>query len=96
MANKELTSHLDTMTSKVASLETKISSLEVKIDKLITLSPRKNTYDRNSNHYCWTHGRTFNSNHTSKNCTQRKDGHKENATLHQKMGGNDKNCNLSD
>ena len=95
MANKELTSHLDTMTSKVASLETKISSLEVKIDKLITLSPRKNTYDRNSNHYCWTHGRTFNSNHTSKNCTQRKEGHKKNATLHQKMGGNDRNCNLS-
>ena len=95
LANKELTTHLEAMTTKVTSLETKVSQLESKIDKLITLASKRITYDRSSTHYCWTHGRTFNSNHTSKNCTQRKDGHKENATLNTRLGGSDRNCNLN-
>ena len=37
--------------------------------------------------YCWSHGITQNLKHDSKNCTRRKEGHKENATLHNKMGG---------
>ena len=90
-ANKQLTDHLNAMTAKVTNLETTIAKLESKIDKLITLSSRRSTYDRNSNYYCWTHGRTFNSNHTGKNCTQRKDGHKEDATLANRMGGSDRN-----
>ena len=89
MANKELTSHLDTMTSKVASLETKISSLEVTIDKLITLSARKSPYDRNSNHYCWTHGAC---NHQSAACNQPHANHGWHANFRDRMGGNPAGC----
>ena len=42
--------------------------------------------------YCWTHGRTYNDLHISCTCKNRKEGHKENATLHNRMGGSDKNC----
>lgn len=37
--------------------------------------------------YCWSHGITQNLKHDSKNCIRKKEGHKENATLHNKMGG---------
>ena len=39
--------------------------------------------------YCWSHGITQNLKHDSKNCTRRKEGHKEDATLHNKMGGSE-------
>ena len=35
--------------------------------------------------YCWSHGITQNLKHDNKNCTRRKEGHKEGATLHSKM-----------
>ena len=89
-ANQELTTHLTTMTDTVSNLENKIISLESKIDTLLLRS--KSAYDRNSEAYCHSHGRTFNPNHTSKTCVQRKNGHKQNATLHNRMGGSSKNC----
>jgi hypothetical protein len=39
--------------------------------------------------YCWTHGITSNLNHTSKACTRKSEGHKDDATYDQKMGGNE-------
>ena len=50
--------------------------------------------DTTSTWYCWTHGRTFSESHTSKTCRNRREGHQENATLHNKMGGSTKNCVL--
>lgn len=44
---------------------------------------------RNNNKYCWTHGAT---NHTGKNCNKRKDGHQEEATFKNKMGGSTYLC----
>ena len=41
-------------------------------------------------HYCWSHGRC---NHQSKDCRNKKEGHKDNATLKDKKGGSTKNCN---
>jgi hypothetical protein len=38
--------------------------------------------------YCWTHGHTTNSNHTSATCNYRGDGHQATATLSHPMGGN--------
>jgi hypothetical protein len=37
--------------------------------------------------YCWTHGSTLNSSHNSCTCLKRADGHQEQATVSNKMGG---------
>jgi hypothetical protein len=39
--------------------------------------------------YCWTHGHTTNSNHTSASCQKQADGHKVTATKTNTMGGSD-------
>ena len=39
--------------------------------------------------YCHTHGVTTNLSHTSSNCSRKKDGHKDAATLSNRMGGSD-------
>jgi hypothetical protein len=38
--------------------------------------------------YCWTHGATFTMTHTSKTCNKRAEGHNENATINNMLGGN--------
>jgi hypothetical protein len=39
--------------------------------------------------YCWSHGITSNLRHTSCTCTRKKEGHKDDATLNNRMGGSD-------
>jgi hypothetical protein len=41
--------------------------------------------------YCWTHGHTTNSSHTSATCNNRGDGHQATATAAHSMGGNTDN-----
>jgi hypothetical protein len=38
-------------------------------------------------YYCWTRGLNRNPKHTGITCTRRDDGHKEDATLDNRMGG---------
>jgi hypothetical protein len=38
--------------------------------------------------YCWNHGHTTNSSHTSSTCNHRDDGHQATATAAHSMGGN--------
>lgn len=38
-------------------------------------------------YYCWSHGLSRNPNHTSPQCTRKKQGHKDEATLWNKLGG---------
>ena len=42
--------------------------------------------------YCWSHGITTNLRHTGKSCTRKKDGHKSEATLTNKMDGCTETC----
>jgi hypothetical protein len=42
--------------------------------------------------YCWSHGITHNLRHHSGTCKRKKDGHKDSATLHNKLGGNTEVC----
>ncbi len=42
--------------------------------------------------YCWSHGITKNLNHNSKTCSRKKEGHKDNATLNNRMGGCNERC----
>ena len=39
--------------------------------------------------YCWTHGVTRNLHHSSKSCSRKNEGHKEEATFGNRMGGSD-------
>lgn len=38
--------------------------------------------------YCWSHGLGLNSNHTSRTCIRKADGHRDEATLGNMLGGN--------
>ena len=42
-------------------------------------------------HYCWTHGYTAGHWHTSKNCRNKNEGHKDDATATNNMGGSQAN-----
>ena len=42
--------------------------------------------------YCWSHGITKNLKHNSKECKRKKEGHKDEATLNNKMGGCTERC----
>lgn len=96
-ANHTLTQQLKDMTAILQQVQNTVTQLEQKIDKLLARPSKPPvTYDRNSTHYCWSHGRTFNSNHTSKSCRFRKPHHQEGATLQNKMGGSDSRCGPSE
>ena len=40
--------------------------------------------------YCWTHGSSINIKHTSSTCKNKAEGHQDNATTENKMGGSEK------
>ncbi len=42
--------------------------------------------------YCWSHGITKNLNHNSMTCSMKKEGHKDQSTLTNRMGGCDDRC----
>ena len=48
--------------------------------------------NKNNKSYCWTHERTCNPRHVSLNCRNKRDGHKDEAVLSNRMGGSDKYC----
>ena len=50
---------------------------------------RPRTTDAPPTRYCWSHGLTY---HSGTHCKHRKPGHLEQATLQDRMGGNDKGC----
>ena len=54
---------------------------------------RDRGYDANSRHYCWSHGLTRSSNHTSANCRTPEEGHERTATFTNRMGGSNFKCN---
>ena len=41
-------------------------------------------------YYCWTHGLGKNRNHTSATCNNKAEGHKDEATADNMLGGNNK------
>ena len=58
-----------------------------------TVTRRQNNgYDPNSNHYCWSHGRTCTPNHISLNCRTPEPSHQRNATFDNRMNGSNFRC----
>ena len=86
-----------TLTTQLNDITTIIKQLELKVNGLADTNqrgPRQSDYNRNSEHYCWSHGRTRNPNHVSSNCRNKKEGHIDTATLHNKQGGSERYCNM--
>ena len=52
----------------------------------------RNRARRIMDHYCWAHGA---GNHKGSNCHNKKEGHKDNATFHYRMGGSNAYCKLA-
>jgi hypothetical protein len=84
-----------TLTSQLSEMRTLLQSMSEQLNNVQSPPPvyRPSTYDRNSEAYCWSHGRTRNPNHTSATCRNKKPGHKNDATLHDRKGGSNYRCN---
>jgi hypothetical protein len=53
--------------------------------------PVKLTKNPHPGNYCWTHGHRLSKDHTSATCGNKAEGHKDDATLSNTMGGNERN-----
>ena len=82
------------LTAQLTDISTLIKQLELKVNSIADSNQqrRSSDYNRNSEHYCWSHGRTRNPNHTSSNCRNKKEGHVDAATLNDKQGGSNRFC----
>ena len=78
--------------SDVAALSNTIKMLQMQLETMMQSKPPTRNRNNFSTSYCWTHGRTKNKKHTSATCRNRAEGHKEEATLTNKMGGSTKYC----
>lgn len=83
------------LTAQLTDISKLIKQLELKVNGIADSNQQRrgSDYNRNSEHYCWSHGRTRNPNHVSANCRNKKDGHIDTATLHDKHSGSEHFCN---
>ena len=73
----------------MARVQATADATQAQLATLIATMKTQNI-DRNNNSgtsYCWTHGHTTNSSHTSASCKKQADGHKVTATKTNTMGG---------
>ena len=91
-ANNTFSKDMKTLQDTVMLLQAQITTLMQTTIQLPTNTGNRTRRNPSSQAYCYTHGRTYNDLHTSSTCRNRKEGHKEGATLHNRMGGSDKNC----
>jgi hypothetical protein len=90
--NSSLSTELTEATAKLNAATQEISTLKVQIASLQTNRQTEGggrdrpRYAPNSN-YCWTHGYKVNNRHTSSTCTNKREGHKDEATRADNMGG---------
>ena len=75
------------------SLQQDMKKILLKMETLGTTAPRPPRNNSNNESYCWSHGRTRNEEHTSPSCRNKKEGHKNDATLSNKQGGSTRWCN---
>ena len=61
----------------------------VELTKMLTEFKGEGSGGTGNRHYCWTHG--CRCNHNSRACRFKADGHKDNATATNKLGGTTKN-----
>jgi len=88
----DIKSDLTAFITKEIQQATKITNA-AKNAKQTAYHNRTKRYFNNDN-YCWTHGCDLHLKHTSKTCKNRAPGHKEEATLHNRMGGSTRYLDL--
>ena len=69
-----------------------LQKIDAKLDNTSKPDPNKKSGKRkrrNLTHYCWTHGA---GNHKSSDCRNKKEGHQDDATLKNRMGGSNFYC----
>lgn len=90
--NDKLDILLDQLMKRDKERETQLQELTTQVKQLTSHNRnRTGTAKRAPTHYCWTHGYTLSDKHTSKNCTRRVEGHKEEATMNNRMEGSERN-----
>ena len=82
ISNKTLTDTVATLTNDITRLTTAIAALKANKS---TKAPQA----CDPNGYCWTHSFKVKFGHSSKMCTKRKEGHKEDAMRSNTMGGSE-------
>jgi len=85
--NERLSVHIEKLTAQLAA-----ANLQLKTFQASNPTAQPARQDRRvcqQVHYCWTHGFRVkpDGSHTSKTCTRRRPGHKEEATANNRMGG---------
>ena len=92
--NQTLTDQLANTTTDLLSMKNMVESLCKEVAAFKNEQPRRRPGDcnRNDKSYCLTHGRTRNKMHTSATCRNKAEGHKDESTLDNKLGGSERFC----
>ena len=70
-----------------------LERIDSKLDNQLDNKSGNNKRTRRAlDHYCWTHGA---GNHKSSECRNKKEGHKDNATIDNRQGGSNAYCKLA-
>jgi ribosomal protein S17E len=94
--NSALSASLATANAKLATAQADIVALKTKVTNLQggqrprTTTPASTERRYNNTNYCWTHGWDIAINHKSDNCLYKREGHCNDATRENTMGGSDK------
>jgi hypothetical protein len=75
----------------MARVQATADATQAQMATLIAAMKSQNLNQKNikGTSYCWTHGHTTNSSHTSASCEKQADGHEVTATKTNTMGGSD-------
>ena len=103
--NATLKEQVSSLLSLIETLQDTVKQTDSKLETLMTNNNnncnnrggrngmRSSGFNPNSKHYCWTHGLTYNGNHTSANCRNSAPGHQRDATFSNWKGGSNHLCN---
>lgn len=96
--NNILLNRIDAKNEEINTLKNTLTTICKKLDNSINKTNPKSTkengkcFNETYYHYCWSHRRTGNARHTSKNCFRRKAGYQEEAIISNRKGGSEENC----
>jgi hypothetical protein len=81
------TAQLVTAKADITALKTKVANLQSSQRSTTTTPPTPNVRKYHNENYCWSHGWDIAINHKSDNCLYKREGHCNDATRQNTMGG---------
>jgi hypothetical protein len=94
LAFNELTKKMDRLTAATPNTPASSNSTVIPPTGTRVTYPPRSVRRFNNDNYCWTHGCDLHPNHTGPKCKNKKIGHKNEATVTNRMGGSTKNLHL--